>query len=172
MNRSAVGSRALRPFFEVHPAFGRPRREFAPRSIIKALPACGAILALLVFAAAHAVAQTNGVWSSTAASGLWSSPTNWQSGNIADGTGATADFSQLTMTNDVTVSLDSSRTIGNLLFGDQGDTYNWTLDNNATPANVLNLGVSTGMPSITVNNGTPCWRALRDFPSPAPARWR
>ena len=94
-------------------------------------------------------------------SGSWSGAAiNWQGGNVADGTGATADFSQQTMTNNITVDLDTPRTVANLIFGDLGNTYNWTLDNNSTAANILTLANPTTpgdpavQPTITVLNGT------------------
>ena len=48
-----------------------------------------------------------------------------------------------------------------LIFGDQGNTYNWTLDNNNSSSNTLNLGnplsnplIYTPQQTISVNNGT------------------
>ncbi len=52
-------------------------------------------------------AQTNGVWNDTASGGLWSGATNWQASQIANGTGATADFSQLILPANNTIHLDS-----------------------------------------------------------------
>ncbi len=129
-------------------------------------PLALAVLAALASTADRLAAQTNGVWGVTAAgsgagTNLWSAKFNWQSFTAADGTGATADFSQLTMTNNVTVQLDTPRNIGNLIFGDLGNAYNWTLDNNGSAGNTLMLVnplatpvISTVQPSITVNNGT------------------
>ena len=70
-----------------------------------------AIFATSFFVAGRLAAQTNGIWNNTSAAGGWSSAINWQGGNVADGTGASADFSQQTMTNGITVHLDSSRNI-------------------------------------------------------------
>ncbi len=116
-------------------------------------------LAALLSIPGRLAAQTNGVWNSTAASGSWSAAINWQGFFIADGTGATADFSQQTLTNSVTVHLDSARNIGSLIFGDVGNTFNWTLDNSNTTANVLTLKVVADAanslhPSIAVSSGT------------------
>src|SRR2546423_1800611 len=52
------------------------------------------------------------------ASGNWSNAANWLSGFIADGAGASASFDTLNITTNVTVTLDTSRTIGSLYVGD------------------------------------------------------
>lgn len=83
---------------------------------------------------------TDGTWISNA-SGNWSSASNWQAGTIADGSGATAHFDTLNLTNDVTVNLDSSRTIGQLLIGDTDGTHHYTI----SPA---------GGSSLTFDSGT------------------
>ncbi len=98
-------------------------------------------------------AQTNGVWTQTIAGGLWSAPGNWSGTNVASGTGATADFSTLILAGNDTVHLDTTnRIIGNLIFGDQNNAFNWTLDNNGSASNVLTLAASAGAPTITVSN--------------------
>lgn len=79
---------------------------------------------------------------------------NWQNSVIAVGSGVTADFSTLALGQDTTVTLDGSRTIGSMIFGDASATpaFNWEL----APINgsILSLQTSTGTPSITVNNQT------------------
>ncbi len=92
-----------------------------------------------------------GTWTNDA-SGLWSTSSNWGGGNIANGTSSNADFSYINITADRTVTLDTSRSIGNLLFGDTVGSQNWTLD--ASGGSVLTLAVATGSPSIAVNNNT------------------
>jgi len=84
-------------------------------------------------------------------SGLWSTSTNWGGGNVANGSGATADFNTIDITADRTVSLDSPRTIGKLVFGDTvpASAAGWILSNNASVANILTL--AGGTPTITVN---------------------
>ena len=119
-----------------------------------ALAVCGALL----WSAGRLAAQTNGVWNvttsgSAAGTNLWSTATNWQGGVIADGMDSTADFSQLTLSRNETVHFNSSRTVGNLLFGDLGNTYNWTLDNNGQAANTLTLATSYYESTISVNSG-------------------
>ncbi len=104
----------------------------------------------IVGMAAVASAQTNGTWTNTVSGGLWGGTINWSGGAIADGSGATAYF-----TNDVTadhvVRLDSARTVGNLIFGDgaTNSPAGRTLDNNGDAANVLTLAGPA--PTITVN---------------------
>ncbi len=103
-------------------------------------------------------AQTNGVWNVTTSgsatgTNLWSNASNWQSGQIADGRDAIADFSQLVLAGNETVHFDASGRVGNLIFGDLGNTYNWTIDGDNLPTR-LDLGVSTGRPTIIVNNGS------------------
>ena len=92
----------------------------------------------------------NGTWTSTT-TGLWSEGANWSGGTVADGSGYTANFGTIDTTADVTVHLDSARTIGNLTFGDTvtSSAAGWTLDNNGNSANILTL--AGGTPTITVN---------------------
>ncbi len=110
------------------------------------------LLSILAALSGRVAAQTNGVWASTAASGIWSTGSNWQGTAVANGAGATADFSQQALTNAITVHLDSSRNLGNLVFGDAGNLFSWTLDNSGSSNNTLILAVASGTPSITVVN--------------------
>jgi fibronectin-binding autotransporter adhesin len=102
----------------------------------------------------------DGVWAPTGftgdGTGSWSDATKWSGGTIASGAGSQANFSTLNITVDSTVSLNSPRTIGRLLFGDTTASNNWILDNAGNPANVLTLDNTggTGGPRITVNNQT------------------
>ena len=93
----------------------------------------------------------NPTWTNTA-SGYWDTNANWISSTVANGSGVAADFSQINPTADVTVSLKSARTIGNLIFSDTDNTSaaGWTLDNGGTSANILTL--AGGTPTITVSN--------------------
>ena len=86
----------------------------------------------------------NGIWISTA-SGNWGAATNWVGSSIAAGAANSADFSTLSLSSNLTVTLDSARTIGSLIFGDTTATYNWTL----AGTNTLTLGTS---PVINVEN--------------------
>jgi autotransporter-associated beta strand protein len=89
-------------------------------------------------------------WTS-ATGGSWTNTLNWAWNNAASGSAVTADFSTLTLGAAPVVTLDGARTIGNLIFGDVGNTYGWTL--NTGSAGPLTLA-STNTPAITVNNQT------------------
>jgi autotransporter-associated beta strand protein len=65
-------------------------------------------------------------------SGNWSNSANWAGGVIADGAGNTADFSQFDLTNNIVVTVDSSRTIGNLYVGDFNGTHSYTISGSST----------------------------------------
>lgn len=93
----------------------------------------------------------NGTWT-TNANGNWSDLTKWTSNFPANGMSNTANFSTLNIAADRTVTLDASRTIGNLQFGDSGGAQSWTV----APASgrVLTLDVASGIPSIVVNQNT------------------
>jgi autotransporter-associated beta strand protein len=95
------------------------------------------------------ISAGNGTWS-TDASGNWSDTSKWSGGNLADGAGFTADFSTLNITADRTVTLDSPRTIGTLIFGDTSGAQNWFL--NSSGGNALTL--SAGTPTIAVLQNT------------------
>lgn len=74
-----------------------------------------------------APSSTDGTWISSA-SGNWGTSSNWASGVIADGSGANAHFDTLNITTNVTVTLDTSRTIGNLYIGDTDGTHSYSID--------------------------------------------
>jgi autotransporter-associated beta strand protein len=80
------------------------------------------------------------------AGGEWDTAGNWLDNLVATGSGSTADFSTLDITADTTVNLDSTQTIGNLVFGDTNtaSAAGWTLT-----GNTLTLAGTT--PTITVN---------------------
>jgi autotransporter-associated beta strand protein len=93
----------------------------------------------------------NGTWTADS-SGAWSDTTNWSNGFAANASGYTADFSTIDISADTTVTLDSSRTIGGLIFGDTSGTQSWTLTSSSNSK--LTLQVSAGSPSITINQNT------------------
>ena len=110
-----------------------------------------AISTALFTVAATALAQ-NGTWTNLAG-GSWTNAANWSGGVIATGATNTADFSTLTLSAPPVVTLDGARANGNLIFGDAGNTYGWSL------------------PSITRPRPSAWrWRARRGWPRPAPAR--
>src|SRR5262245_53148582 len=98
-------------------------------------------------------APGSGVWITPETGGVWNDSSNWQQDQIASGVSATADFASLDITEDVTVHLESPRLLGNMVFGDTDLTTaaNWLLDDNGVAANIVNLAVNTGAPTITVN---------------------
>ena len=104
-------------------------------------------IAIALVVSAQAALAANGTWTNKI-SGLWSGTTNWLSGSVADGSGNTADFSTIDIPSDVTVNVDTARTIGNMIFGDTatGTAGSWTLNNTT---NALTLAGTT--PTITVN---------------------
>jgi autotransporter-associated beta strand protein len=110
---------------------------------------CGGIVLLSLTVAA----QTSGVWTGAGGDGLWTGdPANWFNNLVASGNGATADFSQLTLSANTTVHLDAALTIGNVIFGNTGATpiESWILDANGNPADILTL--AGGSSTITVTN--------------------
>ena len=68
----------------------------------------------------------DGTWRANA-SGNWSDSTKWGGGVVADGAGNGAFFNTLDITTDVTVTLDSSRTIGLLDVADLNGTHHYTI---------------------------------------------
>jgi autotransporter-associated beta strand protein len=107
------------------------------------------IAAVAVLAGAMAAHAADGTWTNTTSGGLWSGGGNWSGGTVADGASFTADFNTIDITADNTVHLDSSRTLGTLVFGDTdtGTAAGWVLDNDGG-ANVLTLN---GARTLTVN---------------------
>ena len=87
-----------------------------------------------------AIVEQNGTWTSTS-DGNWTDAANWLDSKPAAGTGNTASFTGST---GVTVALDASRTIGNLVF----DNADYTLNGPAS----LSLATTTGTPTITVGD--------------------
>lgn len=91
------------------------------------------------------------------ADGYWSDlqpldAANWQSTVVAGGAGVTADFSTLQLTQDTKVTLDGSRSIGTMKFGDAAASpqFQWSLE--STGGSVLTLAGGASQPVIQVNN--------------------
>ena len=95
----------------------------------------------------------NGIWIQNASEGLWSANSNWLNGIVGAGIGNTADFSSIELVDDLTVHLDSPRTVGNLVFGDTdvASPGSWTVDNGGNAGNLITLAVAAGNPTVTVN---------------------
>jgi len=103
-------------------------------------------------------APGSGVWINEETDGLWSDAANWDTsrGGIANGSSATADFSTVDISGYRTVTLDSSRTVGRLVFADSDQTSpaTWTLGDGGNFTNLLTLA-STGSPVIqAIYSGT------------------
>jgi hypothetical protein len=86
-----------------------------------------------------AVTSASGTWA-VDSSGTWSNPANWAGNNVPDGPGATADFTQVDITANRTVTLDVSRTVGSVSIGDTNGTHSYTLD--ASPGATLTFSYS------------------------------
>ena len=109
---------------------------------------------LIVYAALVAMpAASASTWNGLTGNSLWNSSGNW-SGGVPNATGAVADFSTLDITAETTVHMNGAETVGTLLFGDTTPGNDWILDNNGNGADILTLAVSSGSPTITVNNDT------------------
>lgn len=107
----------------------------------------GALLGSAVFF--FSVSQSraaDGTWS-VDENGNWSDDTKWASSVIADGAGFTANLTN-DQTADATVTLDSARTIGHIVFSDADivTPASWTV----TGANTLTLDATA--PTVTVNS--------------------
>ena len=113
------------------------------------------ILLSVSFVMADVVAQaaTTYVWETTTNGASWSIPGDWSPTGPADGAGNTADFSQLNITADTTVNLDSNRTIGTLIFGDTTASNNWILAGTGGTLTLDNSG-GTGAPTINIKQST------------------
>jgi len=97
----------------------------------------------------------NSAWTNTV-SGVWSAPGNWTNAAVANGAGFGADFSQVNLAADTTATLDTSRTLGSLIFGATGgSTHNWYLAASGGSQLTLAGQVPTvSVPGIAVNQNT------------------
>ena len=107
---------------------------------------------------APAATTATGTWASNV-SGNWSTAANWQSGIVADGAGNTANFNAVNFTLDPTITLDSSRTIGNLFVRDTDGTNHITIASSggaaltfdaANPSSFSTLEQSAGSAGDTI----------------------
>lgn len=80
---------------------------------------------------------TTPVWTNPSG-GSWTDDGNWLNTVIASGSGVTADFSTLTLPAPAAVTLDFARSVGKLVFNDQGAAkHDWTLNPGAGGALTL-----------------------------------
>jgi len=120
----------------------------SPRFLARGVLLPGAFLAFLDGTATQAATYT---WNNIAG-GSWTNSGDWTGGGIPGNPGDVADFSELTLGASQTITLDANQTVGTLLFGDQGDTYSWTLANGTGGPWTLTLASSSGSPVIDVVN--------------------
>ncbi len=112
-----------------------------------------------LLAIAVTVNTASGTWIADA-SGDWSTSNRWSGNLVATGAGNTANFSAINLTGHRTVSLDSSRTIGSLRFGDlTSPFFNWTLVASGESTLTLDTGSATS-PSLVVTNTTTIFAPL------------
>ncbi|MDW7979244.1 MAG: glycosyl hydrolase [Verrucomicrobiales bacterium] len=96
--------------------------------------------------------SASGVWTANA-DGVWSETNRWSNGVVATGPGQTADFSKVNITANRTVTLDLSRMIGTLRFGDTAAPFfNWTIASTNEASLTLDSTGATGPPAIHVTN--------------------
>jgi autotransporter-associated beta strand protein len=96
--------------------------------------------------------NANGLWN-VDADGNWSDTNNWSGNSVANGAGSTADFNNINITSDRTVTLDSSRSIGMLKFGNTFGISSWIIFPNAGSTLTLDTGAGAS-PSLIVNQNT------------------
>ena len=91
---------------------------------------------------------TGGIWLGT--SGNWDDPAVWVDGTNANGVDATASFTGVDIAADQTITLNGSRTIGNIVFTDATtSSHNLTISG----ADTLTLDLASGTPVINVTQG-------------------
>jgi fibronectin-binding autotransporter adhesin len=128
--------------------FGLLRRSFKP----------GLMASALLASSAGLYAQ-NGTWTSTV-DGQWGISGNWAGGTIANGSGSTANFNTLDISDQtnattfpaVGIELEAPRTIGHMIFGDTNAATPgaWDIFTLTQATNILTLADAT-KPTITVN---------------------
>lgn len=132
------------------------------KRIAQCLSAKSAVALGVILFGSSAANAANGTWTNDASS-VWSTTANWLNGIVADGTDSTADFSTINISANRTNILDTSRTIGNLSFGDTNGTQFWLL--NSSGGSVLTLATSSGTPTITTaTNGANAFVAAINAP--------
>ncbi len=94
----------------------------------------------------------NGTWLPDA-DGSWGDVVNWSGAFPANGVGASANFSTVNITADRTITLDRTRAIGSLAFGDVSGAQNWTLVSTDGASLILDTGTTTAT-TVTVNQNT------------------
>jgi autotransporter-associated beta strand protein len=118
------------------------------------MPHLAGLAAIILCAASQWASAADGEWSNLD-SGSWSTPENWASEAVADGEGFTAKFDGNPPESGLTVTLDSPRTIGHLIFADSTGApgESWILRGDAAAGNTLTLAGPS--PSIFVETTAP-----------------
>ena len=116
----------------------------SPRILTRSIAALVA-----AFAIESGARAADGTWNVDASTN-WSTAASWAGSTIADGLGFTANL-RFNITATRTVTLDTARTIGNLVFEDLTTVSNdWAL----AGTSILTLDVAAGTSGITVTNRT------------------
>lgn len=114
------------------------------------------VVGLMVGSSALQVHAVTGTWINTATQpSIWGDSANWSGGTIADGADFTANFTAniVPAVNPYTVTLDTSRTIGNITFTDSTTNSH---DLAISGANILTLDRSDATkPTINVTQASP-----------------
>jgi autotransporter-associated beta strand protein len=85
------------------------------------------------------------------ASDNWSASNRWSGNIVATGAGNTANFGAINILGNRTVTLDSSRSIGTLRFGDTSGSQTWTIAGAGGSALTLDSG-GAASPALMVTN--------------------
>lgn len=92
-----------------------------------------------------------GVWTADS-SGAWSDVSRWLDDLVPEGAGITADFSQVDLTVNPTVTIDRPRLIGGMKFGSPAGSNSWTLA--SAGGAILTLEDTSSKPEIRVESPT------------------
>ncbi|MBX3432271.1 MAG: autotransporter-associated beta strand repeat-containing protein [Pirellulales bacterium] len=114
------------------------------------------VVSAFVFAMTASVPVAEGsVWT-VAGGGNYGDSGNW-SGGVPNGSAAIADFSQVDLNGDASVTLNADVTLGQLLFGDTGlgTAGSWELRTDELTLPVITLDNGASKPIIRVNTLTP-----------------
>ena len=121
----------------------------------KHLKSCLRTTALLALGLGIPCTANASVWN-VAGSGDFGNPANW-TGGVPNGSTAVADFSQVDIPADASVTLNNPVTLGQLLFGDTGlgSAGSWELRTDDLAGSILTLDNGASKPIIRVNQLTP-----------------
>jgi autotransporter-associated beta strand protein len=133
-------------------SISRGGRSFRMRMHLKSCLRTAALLAAGLGISHTACAS---VWN-VAGSGDFGNPGNW-TGGVPNGSSAIADFSQVDLPTDASVTLNTPITLGQLLFGDTGlgSAASWELRTDDLAGAILTLDNGANKPIIRVNELTP-----------------